>query len=436
MATYTAIIPGNNIQSWLNSFAKATKKKTYKRIDYKLWRELSGLAATPKLRITCDGDKQTNKINKIYFSLPSIENSNIYAEEKLLLAIIPAQNEFGRYLENWLLGKEEQSFQIDWHKLLTDVNGKVIDAEKIQNILNNYDEKISSIVMSNDSPSVVTTTTGNIYQVSTPPYSNLIYDGNNWSNVAVSSTTDHLSDEIQRIKDSLADLQFVTNDSKSAIETMKKSLNNINKKENKEMNTNDMFNFDFGALNNSKIRMSMYGYAIPNSAGKYVSYDIEHNRMMDVQILNFNCSGLFYKMPKPLGKITVGDVVFHNGIPMFVREISEDRTRFVVIDPDEGTEKTILPAHSPFGFDYLTVLVSVMDDFDAPADADNPFGNMLPLLLLGNSNSADNLLPLMFMSGGKFDFDNPLMLLTMTGGNFDTSNPLVLMAMMKAFKNN
>ena len=432
MATYTAIIPGNNVQSWLNSFAKETKKKTYKRIDYKIWRELSGLAATPRLRITCDADTQTRTINKIYFSLPSTDKSEIYAEEKVLLVILPDKNEFGRYLNNWMLGKEEQSFNIDWHKLRTDINGKVIDAEKIKDILNNYNETISSITIENDCPTIATTTAGNVYQLSTPPYSTLVYDGSNWNNIAVDSCTDHLSDEIDRIKNALADLRFVTNDSKNTIEQMKKTLD---KKENKEMNTNDMFNFDFGAPNDSKIRMSMYGYAIPNSAGKYVSYDIEHNRMMDVQILNFNCSGLFYKMPKPLGKITVGDVIFHNGVPMFIREISEDTTRFTVIDPKEGTEKTILPAHSPFGFDYLTCLVSLMDGFDAPADADNPFGNMLPLLLLGNSNSTDNLLPLMLMSGGKFDFDNPLMLLTMTGGNFDTSNPLVLMALMKSFKN-
>ena len=293
-----------------------------------------------------------------------------------------------------------------------------------------YNVTSASNIYQQNSNAVTSTTTAVNYDDILLKQSNIGSSGSWMTESPITNEISDLTTQIEKISKALKDYGILTFDNNGNIIFKDKE------KENKEMNTNDMFNFDFGALNNSKIRMSMYGYAIPNSAGKYVSYDIEHNRMMDVQILNFNCSGLFYKMPKPLGKIVVGDVVFHNGIPMFVREISEDRTRFVVIDPNEGTEKTILPAHSPFGFDYLTVLVSVMDSFDVPADANNPFGNMLPLLLLGNSNSADNLLPLMLMSGGKFDFDNPLMLLTMTGGNFDTSNPLVLMAMMKAFKNN
>jgi hypothetical protein len=155
--------------------------------------------------------------------------------------------------------------------------------------------------------------------------------------------------------------------------------------------------------------------------------------MMDVQILNFNCAGMFYKVPKPLNKIVVGDVVFHNGVPMFVREISEDRTRFTVIDPEEGTEKSILPAHSPFGFDYLTTLMSLMDGFDMPASEDNPFGNMLPLILMNNSKTSDQTLPLMFLMNGKMDMSNPLMLLALSGNNLNANNPLMIMAMMKMF---
>ena len=96
-----------------------------------------------------------------------------------------------------------------------------------------------------------------------------------------------------------------------------------------------------------------------------------------------------------------------------------------------------MPTCSPFGFDYVSTLVSLMDGFcgDCEPDEDNPFGNMLPFLFLGNSNGSNNLLPLMLMANGeKMDFSNPLMLLAMNGGgNFDTSNPLVLMALMKGF---
>ena len=140
-------------------------------------------------------------------------------------------------------------------------------------------------------------------------------------------------------------------------------------------------------------------------------------------------------LQKPLTKITYGDVVFHNGIPMFVCGINEERTRFTVIDPKEGAEKTILPAHSPFGFDYLTCLVSLMDSFDMPADENNPFGNMLPLLFMSNGQTSDQTLPLYLMmnSEGNLEFNNPYMLMAMSNGNMNMNNPLIVMAMMKMF---
>ena len=136
-----------------------------------------------------------------------------------------------------------------------------------------------------------------------------------------------------------------------------------------------------------------------------------------------------------LTKITFGDVVFHNGVPMFVCDINEDRTRFTVIDPKEGTEKTILPAHSPFGFDYLTCLVSLMDSFDMPADENNPFGNMLPLLLMSNGQTSDQTLPLYLMMNGdgNLEWNNPYMLMAMSNSKMDMNNPLMMMAMMKMF---
>ena len=196
---------------------------------------------------------------------------------------------------------------------------------------------------------------------------------------------------------------------------------------------NNMFNFDFGPVYDNKIRMSMYGYAIPNEIGNYVSYDVEHERMMDVQILNFDCANMFYKIPKPLNKIEPGDVVFHNGIPMFVTDTYDDLTRLIVIDPKEGTEKTILPNHSPFGFDYITTLVSLFDNINMEANSDNPFGNMLPWIMMNNGRATDQTLPIMLMMNGNMDFNNPLMLLAMSNNNLDTNNPLLLMAMMKMF---
>ena len=286
--------------------------------------------------------------------------------------------------------------------------------------------KIEPITMTTDEINNIincSKNTGNLCFDSDGNYIPITYGNNNWATVtttvndyAVSGVIDDLNKQITELKEQITD------------------------KENKTMatpiNNNNIFNFDFGPVRNSNIRMSMYGFAIPNEAGKYVAYDYENERIMDVQILNFNCEGMFYKVPKALSKIIIGDVVFHNGTPVFVEDVL-DESRLLVVDPKDGTEKTIMPARSPFGFDYVTTLVSLMDGFcgDVNPDEENPFGKMLPFLFLSNSNGSNDLLPLIFMANGeKMDFNNPLMLLAMSGGNnFDTSNPLVLMALMKGF---
>ena len=266
-----------------------------------------------------------------------------------------------------------------------------------------------------DSNSATTTIHSDYYTTTTTPsYYNYIYDN------SVTGTISGVDELRQQFKEM-----------NKNIEALKQKMEDKDKMANTNMN--NMFNFDFGPINQHTLRMSMYGYAIPNREGKYVSYDVEHDRLMDVQVLNFNCDNMFYKVPKPLNKISDGDIVFHNGTPMFVEDVNDNR--LTVIDPQDGTEKTILALQSPFGFDYITTLVSLMDGFcgDCEPDEDNPFGNILPFLLMSNNGDMNNALPLLMMMNGKMDFDNPMMLLAMSNGNFDTTNPLMLMALMKNF---
>lgn len=387
---YFAVIPGNYITHLLNKFTTYSDNGEYKRMPYVKWRELKQLSKLDKVRIVClcnSGDK----IEQIIYSS----------------VVFNADEGFFKFS---LSDKGLESLNITWSRLRPNSSNMV-----------KYEDNINSILedIKNNNPTIIS---------NSGDKSSITYYDNNLS--SLTAQVAYATSGPSVISSQLDELQKRYN------EIMETINNNKKKKENKEkpMNTNDMFNFDFGPIKDSKIRMSMYGFAIPNSTGKYVSYDIEHNRIMDVQILNFACAGMFYKIPKPLNKINVGDVVYHNGIPMFVREISEDRTRFTVIDTNEGTEKSILPAHSPFGFDYLTTLVSLMDSFDMPADEDNPFGHMLPLILLNNSNDNNSMLPLMMMMSGKMDMNNPMMLFALSGNlNMDMNNPFMAMAMMKMF---
>ena len=194
------------------------------------------------------------------------------------------------------------------------------------------------------------------------------------------------------------------------------------KKENKEMK----FNFDFGPVDSS-VRMSLYGMAIKNAAGTYVAYDAKSKQVMDVDILNFEgANKLMYKMPVALKDVRSGDVVVHNRKPCFVQMVCDDN-RFKVLDIFDGEEKTIVPARSPFGWDFLTKVVCLYNFNNA--DTNNPFGNMLPLLLLSDGKT-DDMLPFLLMSQNGADFaTNPmLMYALMSGKGNNDMLPFLLMS--------
>ena len=387
MLTYYAEIPGNYVTKWLNDFQKAVDDNKYKRIDYKTWRELKNLSATNKVKLVIEkADNFTTKIKQISFLYP-------ITTDKAYLTLT-RESQFTLFFEDDVMNS---NIDIEWHTKTT-----IDDITYTEDGYYINQKGVSTYV-----PYATAAGTSSVYNtITSSDYSDFCsnYDYKNLTEIV-----DEIAKDLDEIK--------------------KEKTNNMAS----NVNTNNIFNFDFGPVTDSNIRLSMYGYAIPNEVGKFVSYDKENERMMDVQILNFDCAGIFYKVPKPLNKVEEGDVIFHNNVPVFITDIV-DETRIIVIDPKDGTEKTILPAHSPFGFDYVSTLISLVDGFNIDPDKDNPFGSMLPLIMLSNSKSQDISLPLMMALNGKMDFDNPMMLLALTGNNnFDTSNPLLMMMLMKSF---
>ena len=197
---------------------------------------------------------------------------------------------------------------------------------------------------------------------------------------------------------------------------------------------NKMFNFDFGPIKGDNIRMSMYGLAIKNRDGNYVAWDKTNESIMNVDILNFSGDGLMYKMPVPIKDIKDGDIIIHNRVPMFVVETFEKALD--VIDIYSGEHKTIILSRSPFGFNFATKVVSLID-FGAMSDntpsEDNPFGNMWPLLMLNDSGSIDPMM-LALMCMGKGDNTNPMMMCALLASKGDNDNLLPLMLMMNGGK--
>ena len=197
---------------------------------------------------------------------------------------------------------------------------------------------------------------------------------------------------------------------------------NNNSEKEKENNMNNEFNF--GSYNASNVRLSPYGIAIKNKNGKWVSYDKDTQTLIDVDIININIDSkkIFFKIPKSVSSVDIGDIVVHNDIPVFVEEVKGNK--FVVINPYEGTELTIIAPTSPYGYNYLPVIISLTDFFPI-ADNNNPFGNLLPIILAENGNSSNTLLALL-AANGNLDID-PMLLLA-CGSNF---NPYLLMALQK-----
>lgn len=199
--------------------------------------------------------------------------------------------------------------------------------------------------------------------------------------------------------------------------------NNNEKNEEKDtMNTNSKFmNFEFGPVNESSIRMSLYGLAVKNVSGTWVSYDANTRSIMDVDILNFNGRQFMYKVPVAINAVAVGDIVIHARKPMFVTEVKANS--LMAIDPVDGEYKEIVLTKSPFGFNFVTKVVNLMGGFmNTPASQDNPFGNMWMLMALNGDEGKDidpMMLMLMMSNSGQM---NPMVAMMVMGGLGNSSD--------------
>lgn len=208
---------------------------------------------------------------------------------------------------------------------------------------------------------------------------------------------------------------------------------NTNEKNEKEISTMKGFNFDFGPVNGNAVRMSMYGLAVKNKAGTFVSYDAKSGDIMDVDVFNFEGANFLYKMPVAFKDIAIGDVVIHHNAPMFVVGKSEDGKGLVVVDVIAGERKEVMLAKSPFGFNFATKVVNFLGDaFNGAASAENPFGNMWMLFALsGENKDMKEMLPFMLMANGGMNTMNPMMFYCLMGK--DNVDPMALAMMMGAF---
>lgn len=433
MGTYK--FPPNVFDKVLDKFSQAVQDGKYHKLDYVFWRKLKTTKNSVRIVVKSDlngkiffdifpdtyimnsffadgidgsfGEYLVDNVCNIFTNDYAIECSEKFLEYKMRKAkkTVEKNNNISKtcdnldYIKVYDKGLWSTEFSTAW----------TISDEEAKKILGELNA--TPIVAVPDSDCSLET--GKVASIN----SNAIF-----ATTLADSATTTLGGRIDAIEDKCAmiDNDYIDGRINKVLNEQNTFNNNVdNKKGNKKMKA---FNFDFGPCTTDNIRMSMYGLAVKNANGTWVSYNPESKEIIDVDIFNFDGGKFLYKMPVAIKDVKVGDIVIHNRKAMFVTEVAE--TGMTAIDPQAGEEKKILLTKSPFGFNFATKVVSLFNmTSDAPTP-DAPFGNMLPFLMMSENS-------------GEFDM-NTMLMLSMMGGQSGmdfSKNPMMMYFLMKDSKN-
>ena len=203
--------------------------------------------------------------------------------------------------------------------------------------------------------------------------------------------------------------------------------NNLNdKKESKKMNF--MKNFEFGEIKDEAIAVSLSGLAFRNADKDYIVYKSDGSAV-NVSDMIFNVP--LWKLPTSLAQIKKDDaIVLSNawGGYGIVQEVKSHSIVVIKVSTQEIAE--IVTAKSIFGFDYVTKVVNPLENMSASATETNPFGNLLPLMMMSDDKKSDSsiLMAMTMMNGVDTNMNTmlPFLMMSKDGG----SSKDFLMAMM------
>lgn len=359
---------------------------------------------------------------------------------------------FARFIENYYLvtceniEKKQITFAVPFNKFSCDkinagdlisiveanawsLEGEKLHAMKIQKSMGcrnypivknykriSYSEYISQI---NTSTSDSTSTFASTHSTSCNPEYTAIFTNTS------SSFLDECKDKIN----SYLDYDNTVFNPKSTTTTTEKEFNNMKK----------IFGTYFGKFDTASIAMSIYGMAVKDTTGRHVTY--KDGEIMDVSEFIIPNMNYFFAMPTAINAIRVNDIILHQDKPMMCIKGNEDGS-IRAIDFTTQEIKDIMPKKNPFGFNFVTKVVCpfgensfMMEGFGA--DSSNPFGNMLPMMMLmddkdGTKDKTDMMMMAMMMSGGHFDLtSNPMLMYMMMNDGESAIDPMMLMLMMQ-----
>lgn len=421
--------PPNIFDKILDRFNQAVQDNKYQKFDYVFWRKLK--TSKNIVRIVVKSDLNGKLFFDIYPDVYTIYTINYY------FFVDGTDGSFGKYLidnicniftDKYAIKCSEKFFEYKMRRAKKTVEknndiSKTRDDLDYTKVCAGWNTEFSTAwTISDEEAQKISTTpitvvpdsdcmTGKVASIN----SNEIF-----ATTLATPDTITLGSQIDAIKDKCAmiDNDYIDDRINKVLNEQNTFNNNVDdKKGNKKMKA---FNFDFGPCTTDNIRMSMYGLAVKNANGTWVSYNPESKEIIDVDIFNFDGGKFLYKMPVAIKDIAPGMVIVHNRKAMFVIEVGD--SGITVVDPQAGEEKKILPTKNCFNFNFYTRVVSLLDSFmkspeNAPS-AENPFGNMWMYMLMDeNQNMSDMLLPMMLMSqnGNTFNGINPMMFMLMDG---------------------
>lgn len=372
----------------LNDFSDLVADKKYTKINYDDWRILSKPVST-------------NVVLELSSGLIGIPIIFIQSGAHTLISVEANDGSLGDFLFNNIFNKEEQAMAYGNADFTCGT--------------------VSTTAAAITGDSINTTKT---YQLNIDEYGNV--DGttcNNIGTTGIVDRTDELADKINQ-RPTFSDVNEMIN-------------NKMKEKENVNMKG---FNFDFGPCTGDQVRLSMYGLAVKNQAGVYVSYNPKTKEIVDVDILNFDGAKYMYKIPVALKDVALGDIIIHNRKPMFVVSLSTDgNNTLTCVDVYAGEQKAIIPTTNMFGYSFITKVVSLFNTIGTNAPSpDAPFGNMLPLMLMddGNDEKFNPMMLMMMMNqSGNQMFSNPLMMMLMFSENEPKDKDLMKMMVLAQMMN-
>lgn len=388
---------------WLKDFSDLVTDKQYNKLDYHLWKNIS----KPTIKGII-----VNLIARPNNSPAEIEISN----DTIITKLDTIDHSFGEFLFKNIFNEEERNMVYDI-ATVTALEAKADYCEGLAATsasVNNITKTIDGALLIDGDVAI----NGNLCSKNT--------DSDYWTANTIGTGQASIS--------SWVNVDLSTRPTFNDVEKMitDKINENNTKKEKEEMKG---FNFDFGPCTDDQVRMSVYGLAVKNAAGTYVSYNPKSGEIVDVDVFNFDGAKFMYKIPVAIKEIAIGDIIVHNRKPMFVIALPvEGATAITCVDVCAGEQKQVIPTVNMFGFNFVTKIVSFFNIVgDNAPTPDAPFGNMLPFMLMNEGTDKIDPMMMMFMMGnGKMDMNNPMIMYFMLKDNKDTDMlPLLFMMQNK-----